>query len=110
MNIRNNSKPVICGLIVASTLALGLTQAKAADGILSKIQDAEGSYCHLKFPAIVPSTLGSDHPQLKDASSGDLIDYYGPCDHDPLGKDEIQSQEEDQRVRGMRNLDDQPFD
>lgn len=29
------------------------------------------------------------HPVLKDADSGDIIDFDGPCDLDPLGKDEI---------------------
>jgi len=52
----------------------------------------EGSYCHLRFPAIQGRTLGTDKPQLKPATSADIIDFYGPCDHDPLGKDEIQSQ------------------
>jgi len=51
-----------------------------------------GGYCHLKFPAIREDTLDSDHPILQNPSSGDIMDYYGPCDHDPLGKDEIQSQ------------------
>lgn len=35
---------------------------------------------------------GTDKPQLKPATTGDIIDYYGPCDYDPLGKDEIESQ------------------
>ena len=52
----------------------------------------EGSYCHLRFPAIVGRTLGTDKPRLKPATTGDIIDFYGPCDYDPLGKDEIQSQ------------------
>ena len=52
----------------------------------------EGSFCHLRFPAIQGRTLGTDKPQLKPATSADIIDFYGPCDHDPLGKDEIQSQ------------------
>ena len=52
----------------------------------------EATFCHLRFPAVVTKTLGTDKPQLKPATSGDIIDYYGPCDHDPLGKDEIASQ------------------
>jgi len=52
----------------------------------------EGSYCHLRFPAIQGRTLGTDNPRLKPATTGDIIDFYGSCDHDPLGKDEIQSQ------------------
>ena len=48
--------------------------------------------CRLKFPAIREQTLGTAHPVLKETDSGDIIDFYGPCSHDPLGKDEIQSQ------------------
>jgi hypothetical protein len=54
----------------------------------------EGTYCHLRFPAIRPSTLTSDKPRLKPATSKDIIDYYGSCDHDPVGKEEVQNQKE----------------
>lgn len=104
-----NSKPVFYGVIVMSTLAMGATQASsvmgaasasppvnksqaspAKNGIISKTQYTPESECHLRFPAISRSTLGTDHPQL--AQSGDMIDYYGPCDHDPLSKDEVEKQ------------------
>jgi len=48
-----------------------------------------GTYCHLKFPAIDPKTLSSATPTLLSADSGDMVDFYGPCDHDPLGYDEV---------------------
>ncbi|HET8562594.1 MAG TPA: hypothetical protein VFM35_01855 [Candidatus Binatia bacterium] len=64
----------------------------AAPGVISNQVLTPGSYCHLTFPAIREETLGWDRPVLKDASSGDIIDFYGPCNHDPLGKDEIASQ------------------
>jgi hypothetical protein len=54
----------------------------------------DGTYCHLRFPAIRPSTLTSAKPTLKPANSKDIIDYYGPCDHDPVGKEEVQNQKE----------------
>ena len=59
----------------------------------------EGTFCHLRFPAIQGRTLGTDKPQLKPATTGDIIDYYGPCDHDPLGKEEIARQKELQAER-----------
>jgi len=34
--------------------------------------------------------LASGQPISKNVD--DIIDFYGPCNHDPLGKDEIQSQ------------------
>ncbi len=49
----------------------------------------EGTFCRLKFPAIEPGTLASDRPVLKSPDSGDIVDYYGPCDHDPVGYEEV---------------------
>jgi hypothetical protein len=34
---------------------------------------------------------------LKDPSEGDIIDFYGPCDHDPLGRSEVLRQRADAR-------------
>lgn len=71
----------------------GLSAAPAwADGILFKVRLGDSNYCHMKFPAIREGTLGSNRPVLKDPSSGDIIDFYGPCDHDPLGKTEVRAQ------------------
>jgi hypothetical protein len=64
----------------------------ASGSIVSKDAFADGSYCHMKFPAILERTLGTAQPVLKDASSGDIIDFYGPCSHDPVGKDEVHEQ------------------
>jgi hypothetical protein len=73
--------------------SLGVSSAlAAAEGVISNEALIPGVYCHLRFPAIRESTLHSNRPVLKDPSEGDIIDYYGSCDHDPLGKDEIQSQ------------------
>jgi len=98
------AKPVTCALILTSALVVGIAQAKASDeGVISKTAESQGSYCHLTFPAIRPETLGTDHPQLKSAAEGDIVDYYGPCDHDPLGKEEVESQEHDQLIHGLRD-------
>jgi hypothetical protein len=73
--------------------SFGVTNAPAAaPGVISNATFTPGSYCHLTFPAIREATLSSDRPVLKDASEGDIIDYYGSCDHDPLGIDEINPQ------------------
>src|SRR5262247_327137 len=78
---------------VLFTGALGaFKNAIAEDGILSKDQLTGTSYCHEKFPAIRQSTLGDDQPQLKDSSTGDVIDFYGPCNENPVGKDQDQTQ------------------
>jgi hypothetical protein len=76
-------------LVLAGSLA---GSAIAADeGVLVK-EKFSGDYCHMKFPAIRPSTLWTDHPQLKSAQTGDVIDFYGSCDESPTGQDQVQAQ------------------
>ncbi|TMA11186.1 MAG: hypothetical protein E6J89_08525 [Deltaproteobacteria bacterium] len=73
--------------------ALGMSGTPATADVLSRVElDPGTDYCHMQFPAIREDTLNSDRPVLKDASTGDIVDYYGSCDHDPLGKDEIAAQ------------------
>lgn len=76
----------------------------AAEGIISKVPVSSGSFCHLKFPAIREQTLYSSRPVLKDPNEGDIVDFYGSCDHDPLGKDEIQSQRVQYRQQRLRQV------
>jgi hypothetical protein len=87
-------------LLVIVALSWSAAPVGAQEGVLLKIEALPdySNYCHLVFPAIREDTLSSAQPVLKDADSGDVIDYYGPCDHDPLGKDEIASQSA-QRLR-----------
>jgi len=85
-------KLFLSGLVLAGLMDVSIASAAGAVGVISKDVSTEGSYCHMKFPAIDGRTLGSKRPVLKDPSSGDIIDFYGPCVHDPLGKDEIQAQ------------------
>jgi hypothetical protein len=95
-------KPLLS--VLALTAAIGASTASAAgEGILDRVELSAGNYCHLKFPAIRGGTLGSSHPVLKDADSGDIIDFYGSCDHDPLGKEEIWAQRLDHKRRMMVN-------
>ena len=98
-----NSKPFLYGLILAASLGVGLARAVADDqDTSSDISTAPLSlegYCHLRFPAIQGRTLASNHPQLKSPDSGDMVDYYGPCDHDPLGQDEVNRQKQELEIR-----------
>ena len=80
----------LAGLVLMGSV--GVSAAKAADGILEKVPEVPGSYCHMQFPAIEESTLFTDHPVLKSADSGDIIDFYGSCDENPLGKDQVMAQ------------------
>lgn len=100
-------------LVWAGSLAGGVTVAQAQTanmpkgvkpGVIGAIAlNRSASYCHLRFPANREQTLDSDKPELKPATTSDIIDFYGPCDHDPLGKDEIASQK---RLRTERELED----
>jgi hypothetical protein len=89
--IMKRMKSFLLALVLTGTA--GVTVAKAADGVLLKEESTTGSYCHMKFPAIREDSLGTGyHPVLKSADTGDVIDFYGSCDEDPLGKDQWWSQ------------------
>ena len=99
----NKIKSALSGLVLAAVITPGVGSA-ADDNIISKTALSDGSYCHLKFPAIREETLASSHPILQDRDSGEIIDFYGPCDHDPLGKEEIQSQKHERQHRFEREI------
>jgi hypothetical protein len=70
-----------------SSHALGAdTKAPGAEGVLLKEEYAVDSYCHQKLPAIRENSLAGDHPVL---STEETIDFYGQCNQDPLGKDQV---------------------
>src|SRR5262245_50355151 len=74
----------------ASNHALGEdSTAPSPQGVLLKDAYALGSYCHEKVPAINEGSLAGDHPAL---SAEEKIDSYGPCNQDPLGKDQLTKQ------------------
>ena len=85
-------------LVLAGTLA---GSAMAADGVLLKEQIGESgeNYCHMKFPAIDENTLAGNHPQLKPSWTGDVIDFSGPCDESPTGKDQVMAQRIQNQLR-----------
>jgi hypothetical protein len=89
----------LLGNIVASGTAL------AADGVVSKNELTAGSYCHTKFPAIDGRSLDSNTPVLKSRSSGDIIDFYGPCDENPTGQDQVQAQQLDREHQWDKESD-----
>src|SRR5262245_4403738 len=79
-------------ILTGTLVVLCSSAAWTTEGIISKVPVASGTFCNLKFPAIKEETLSSNRPVLKDPSEGDIVDFYGPCDHDPLGKEEVQRQ------------------
>jgi len=92
-------------LFLAAALVLSSSILWAAEVIISRVPDASRNYCHQRFPAIRPETFSWPEPELKDPSEGDIIDFYGPCDHDPLGKAEILRQKQDYRRQFSRPAD-----
>jgi hypothetical protein len=79
---------------------VGVSAAKTPHKILLKEKMAADTYCHARFPAIRPSTLDNKHPVLKNSATGDTIDFYGSCDENPVGKDQVISQRlQDERWR-----------
>jgi hypothetical protein len=82
-------KRLMAAVFLTGVLGSSAVLARA-ETVISKDVLSEGSYCHKKFESIREDTLSSNQPILKDVD--DIIDFYGPCNHDPLGKEEIQSQ------------------
>ncbi len=99
-------KSVLSVLFVAGAMVSSLASTASAERVISKDVLTEGSYCHMKFPAIDEASLSTKHPFLKSSDTGDVIDFYGPCDHDPLGKDEINAQKRDNEHRRDRGYSD----
>ena len=77
-------------LLLSSTLFWGVPTADGQEGVV-RIPAETTSYCHMKFPMIREDTLFSVDPLLNE-SAGNIVDFYGSCDHDPLGADEIKAQ------------------
>jgi hypothetical protein len=94
VNQMKNAKVFLAALLLLGNITAS-SMALADDGIIEKEEATPGSYCHEKFRAIDQNTLGSDHPTLKSADSGDVIDFYGPCDESPTGKDQAWQQKLD---------------
>jgi hypothetical protein len=91
-------RAILFGMFLMSSVVWG------AEGVISSVPADSGSYCYLRFPAIRESTLYWVRPVLKDPASGDIVSFYGPCDHDPLGPSEIQRQRLQYRDLRLRQL------
>jgi hypothetical protein len=81
---------LLSNLFLSSTLLWGASIVKADDAGVKTPLDVP-AYCHMQFPEMRTDTLGWDRPML-DESSGRTVDFYGSCEHDPTGGDEIQTQ------------------
>jgi hypothetical protein len=95
------SLSLLCNLLLSSTLFWGVPSVEAEE-MISMIPTDITDYCHLKFPTMREDSLSWERPVL-DSTTGSVVDFYGPCDYDPLGVDEIRVQ---RRVLLRGNFDD----
>ena len=84
------SVSLLCNLLLSSTLFWGVPSVEAEE-MISMIPTDITDYCHLTFPAMREDSLSWERPVL-DSTTGSMVDFYGPCDYDPLGVDEIRVQ------------------
>jgi len=85
------SVSLLCNLLLSSTLFWGVPSVEAEELISKVPADTTTAYCHLKFPTIREDTLSWEQPIL-DPHAGNMVDFYGPCDYNPVGTDEIRAQ------------------
>jgi hypothetical protein len=95
------TRTLLTALVFAGSLA---GSALAADGVLLR-DEAGGNYCHLQFPAIREDTLTWATPVLQD-STGEIIDFYGRCDENPTGPDQVAAQRREEIRRSMHEDED----
>jgi len=98
-----NMKLVVAALLLGGAVGMTTTAARAGDVISKQVLTA-GNYCHTKFESMREETLASAQPVLKDAD--DIVDFYGPCNTDPLGKEEIQAQKIEAQHRWEQDFSD----
>jgi hypothetical protein len=78
---------------IGTTLSILVLAGSLAGSAIGLVKEQAGeNYCHQKFPTITQKSLGTDHPRLKNAQTGDVIDYYGSCDESPTGSDQVLEQ------------------
>jgi hypothetical protein len=88
------SVSLLSNLLLSSTLFWGVPLAhgeELASEQVVRVPATEAGYCHMKFPPIREDSLSWARPVLDDNSTA-IIDFYGPCDYDPLGSEEIRNQ------------------
>jgi hypothetical protein len=79
---------LLCNLLLLSALYSSAVPSVEAGQTISSIPTDDTEYCHLKFSAIREDSLPWARPVL-DFSTGDIMDFYDPCDHGPLVSAEI---------------------
>ncbi|NIO06946.1 MAG: hypothetical protein GTO40_02740, partial [Deltaproteobacteria bacterium] len=86
----------IMSFVVLTLIFLPGFLLAAERGVISKEEIFPG-YCHMRFPAMVESSVGTTH-MLQEPTTTDIVDFYGPCDYDPRGAEEISAQKSDRQL------------
>ena len=81
---------LLSNLFLSSTLFWGVPPVEADELVIMEAANLS-FYCHMQFPEMRADTLSWDRPVL-DETAGNVIDFYGSCDHDATGADEIRAQ------------------
>ena len=81
---------LLTNLLLSSTLFWGVSVARGQE--TGNVPAEPAGYCHMQFATIREDTLFSANPVLNDGVA--TIDFYGSCDYDPLGTDEVRTQKE----------------
>jgi len=79
----------LAALLLIGTLG-SINTAMSADGVISKDELTADRYCHEKFHSMTGQSLDTDNPVLN--NSGAIVDFYGSCNENPVGEDQIQDQ------------------
>ena len=91
------------GFVVAASTAGCFSAPPLEPGqVIYRIPVEGTSYCRMWFPAIREDTLFTSQPRLKDSNDGDIKFFYGPCDYDPLGSEEIRRQRAEAKLNRRR--------
>jgi hypothetical protein len=89
------SLSLLTSMLLSSTLFWGVPslRAEVVGGQESIVKEPAGDtgYCHMKFPPMRAETLSWEQPVL-DEAAGNIVDFYGPCDYSPTGKDAVENQ------------------
>ncbi len=97
-------KLLLSFVVLTAAVGWGSARLSAQEGILFKLELGPGTnYCHLQFPAIREDTLNTGRPVLQDPATGEIIDFYGPCDESPVGQDQVNAQRLDYERRLMND-------
>jgi hypothetical protein len=82
---------LLVNLLLLSTFFWGVSVADGGEGTFKISTDTSTPYGHMKFPSLRQDTLACDQPMVEEGT-GNVIAFYGPCDHDPMKQGESNAQ------------------